>query len=144
MGQSFIFSKNISGTPSQSRLLARPSIKFSITQGIKIEIKCIPVFKIKNLFSYQQNVDRYSEMWKRSQERSGFEEAIYWIELLIKFKNFDHLKINDGHLNLIQYFCIDVFFLYFVILLTTLVFLIKLARKLMFSRVNKEVKSKLS
>ena len=83
-------------------------------------------------------------MWKSSQERSGFEEAIYWIELLIKFKNFDHLKINDGHLNLIQYFCIDVFFLYFFILLTTLVFLIKVARKLMFSRVNKEVKSKLS
>ena len=83
-------------------------------------------------------------MWKSSQERSGFEEAIYWIELLIKLKNFDHLKINDGHLNLIQYFCIDVFLLYFVIFVTTLSFLLKLAKKAVFYEGNQEIKSKIS
>ena len=83
-------------------------------------------------------------MWKSSQERSGFEEAIYWIELLIKLKNFDHLKINDGHLNLIQYFCIDVFLLYFVIIGTTIAFLLNLTMKALFHQGNKKIKSKLS
>ena len=98
----------------------------------------------KNIFSYQENVDKYSEMWKSSQERSGFEEAIYWIELLIKLKNFDHLKINDGHLNLIQYFCIDVFVLYSFVLVSTLVLLIKVAKRSICVRGHKEIKSKLS
>ena len=53
-------------------------------------------------------------MWR--EERSGFDEAIYWIELLIKFGNFDHLKIHDQHLNVLQYFCFDVFLLYFIII----------------------------
>ena len=97
-----------------------------------------------NIFSYQQNVEKYSEMWQISQERSGFEEAIYWIELLIKLKNFDHLKINDGHLNLIQYFCIDVFVLYFVVLLTALCLLMKVIQRLLFSMRNKDLKLKLS
>ena len=102
------------------------------------------MIKTKNIFSYQENVDKYSEMWKSSQERSGFEEAIYWIELLIKLKNFDHLKINDGHLNLIQYFCIDVFVLYSFVLASTLVFLIKVAKRSLCVRGHKEIKSKLS
>lgn len=102
------------------------------------------MFTTKNLFSYEENVDKYSEMWKSSQERTGFEEAIYWIELLIKLKNFDHLKINDGHLNLIQYFCIDVIVLYSFVLISTLVLLIRVAKQSVLFRGNKEIKSKLS
>ena len=63
---------------------------------------------------YQNELNRYSAMWR--EERSGFDEAIYWIELLIKFGNFDHLKIHDKHLNVLQYFCFDVFLLYFIII----------------------------
>ena len=33
-------------------------------------------------------------MW-RDMGREGFEEAVYWLELLIKYGNLDHLKIND-------------------------------------------------
>ena len=73
-------------------------------------------------------------MWRLSQERSGFDEAIYWIELLLKLGNFDHLKINDHHLNLIQYFCVDVFIFYFLLCLAFLYFIftmcIRLQRKL--------------
>ena len=60
-------------------------------------------------------------MW-RSDERSGFNEAIYWIELLIKYGNFDHLQINDRHLNLLQYFSVDVIAFY-LLLLTVLAYL---------------------
>ena len=54
-------------------------------------------------------------MW-RSDERSGFNEAIYWIELLLKYGNFDHLQINDRHLNLLQYFSVDVIAFYLLIM----------------------------
>ena len=60
-------------------------------------------------------------MW-RSDERSGFHEAIYWIELLIKYGNFDHLQINDRHLNLLQYFSVDVIAFY-LLLVTALAYL---------------------
>ena len=62
-------------------------------------------------------------MWR--EERSGFDEAIYWIELLIKFGNFDHLKIHDRHLNLLQYFCVDVFLFYFIIIILNFYVLLK-------------------
>ena len=71
--------------------------------------------------SYQRQVNRYSDMW-RSDERTGFDEAIYWIELLIKYGNFDHLQINDGHLNLLQYFSVDVIGFY-LLLVTALAYL---------------------
>ena len=85
-------------------------------------------------FRFQSKVDTFSTMWRLSQERSGFDEAIYWIELLLKLGNFDHLKINDHHLNLIQYFCVDVFIFYFLLCLAFLYFIftmcIRLQRKL--------------
>ena len=49
--------------------------------------------------------------------REGFEEAVYWLELLIKYGNLDHLRINDFDLNLVQYLCLDVLALYLLIFL---------------------------
>ena len=63
---------------------------------------------------YKAKVDRYADMW-RADERSGFDEAIYWLELLMKYGNFDHLKINDRQLNLLQYFSVDVIAFYLLI-----------------------------
>lgn len=34
--------------------------------------------------------------------RTGYEEAVYWLELLIKYRNLDHLQINDNRLNTLQ------------------------------------------
>ena len=78
---------------------------------------------------YQAQVNRYSDMW-RADERSGFDEAIYWIELLIKYGNFDHLKINDRQLNLLQYFSVDViaFYLVIVSMITWLIYMLCLAK----------------
>ena len=78
--------------------------------------------------SYQRQVNRYSDMW-RSDDRSGFDEAIYWIELLIKYGNFDHLQINDRHLNLLQYFSVDVIAFYFLILTAWAYLTIRVCRK---------------
>ena len=55
-------------------------------------------------------------MW-RDMGREGFEEAVYWLELLIKYGNLDHLRINDFDLNLVQYLCIDVLAFYLLIFL---------------------------
>ena len=74
------------------------------------------------MISFQKSVARYSSIWRLSESRSGFDEAIYWIELLIKLGNFDHLKINDGDLSLIQYFCVDVI-LFFIFITTFLLYL---------------------
>ena len=32
----------------------------------------------------------------------------HWIELLAKYRHFDHLQIQDDHLNMIQYFSMDI------------------------------------
>ena len=42
------------------------------------------------------------------QIQSPKEEATFWIETLAQHGHFDHLKIQDWHLNWIQYFSIDV------------------------------------
>ena len=55
-------------------------------------------------------------MW-RDMGREGFEEAIFWLELLIKYGNLDHLRINDFDLNLVQYLCLDMLAFYLLILL---------------------------
>ena len=58
---------------------------------------------------------RFSAMW-RDMGREGFEEAVYWLELLIKYGNLDHLRINDFDLNLVQYLCLDVLAFYLLVL----------------------------
>jgi hypothetical protein len=63
-------------------------------------------------------------MW-RDQDRSGFDEAIYWIELLIKYGSFEHLQINDHDLNILQYLSVDVACAYIVITLLLFVILLK-------------------
>ena len=62
---------------------------------------------------------RFSAMW-RDMGREGFEEAVYWLELLIKYGNLDHLRINDFDLNLVQYLCLDVLAFYLLIFLIIL------------------------
>ena len=49
--------------------------------------------------------------------REGFEEAVFWLELLIEYGNLDHLRINDSDLNLVQYLCLDVLAFYLLIFL---------------------------
>ena len=56
-------------------------------------------------------------MW-RDMGREGFEEAVYWLELLIKYGNLDHLRMNDFDLNLVQYLCLDVLAFYLLIFLS--------------------------
>jgi hypothetical protein len=41
--------------------------------------------------------------------------------LFVKFGNFDHLRINDGEMNLVQYLCLD------IVLVWSLVFILLLA-----------------
>jgi glucuronosyltransferase len=68
------------------------------------------IYKIDQLINnpkYKTQVDRFADMW-RDERFTPIEEATYWIELLHKYGNLDHLRINDGNLNLIQYLCLDV------------------------------------
>ena len=57
--------------------------------------------------SYRNEVNRIADIWQ-DEPRQPIDEATYWLELLIKYKNFDHWKINDFELNFIQYFSVDV------------------------------------
>jgi glucuronosyltransferase len=56
---------------------------------------------------YKSSVNRHADIW-RDQPVTPAEEMRYWLELLVKYKNLDHLRIHDDHLNLLQYLCIDV------------------------------------
>ena len=69
--------------------------------------------------------------------REGFEEAVYWLELLIKYGNLDHLKINDFDLNLVQYLCLDVLAFYLLVLLVLLSSLFWLTRVTMMGWLEK-------
>ena len=66
----------------------------------------------------------FADMW-RDQDRSGFDEAIYWLELLIKYGSFEHLQINDHELNMLQYFSVDVIFVYILLAILLLMMFIK-------------------
>ena len=76
----------------------------------------------------------FAEMW-RDQEKTGFDEAIYWLELLIKYRSFEHLKINDNELNLLQYFSVDVVCA-FILFLAILSFILWKCVRLIISRVS--------
>ena len=52
-------------------------------------------------------MNRYADMW-RDAKQTPREEAVSWIEHVMRFKRLNHLKIEDGHLNFFQYFCLDV------------------------------------
>jgi len=80
--------------------------------------------KILDNPKYQRKVNLFADMW-RDQDRSGFDEAIYWIELLIKYGSFEHLQINDHELNILQYLSIDVVCAYIMMSLLLLVMLLK-------------------
>ena len=47
---------------------------------------------------------------------------------LIEYGNFDHLQINDNHLNIFQYLSLDVVCAYLVIALLSLLIMIKTMR----------------
>ena len=59
--------------------------------------------------TYAGQISKFSQMWRQQmQVQSPKEEATFWIETLAQHGHFDHLKIQDWHLNWIQYFSIDV------------------------------------
>eukprot|EP00090_Calanus_glacialis_P024879 TRINITY_DN38607_c0_g1_i1.p1 TRINITY_DN38607_c0_g1~~TRINITY_DN38607_c0_g1_i1.p1 ORF type:complete len:264 (-),score=82.07 TRINITY_DN38607_c0_g1_i1:122-913(-) len=98
------------------------------------EIVTKAIRKILDDPKYQRKVDLFASMW-RDQDRSGFDEAIYWIELLIKYGSFEHLQINDHDLNILQYLSVDVVCVYIAITLLLLLILLK-AILICFSRMS--------
>ena len=97
-------SSKIQGTTRESNNVLRTCAK-----------DCLSRFKAK--------VNVYAEMWRDSL-MSPVEEATYWTEILAKYRNLDHLIINDSHLNTVQYFSIDVimFLIALVVLAASLIF----------------------
>ena len=51
---------------------------------------------------------RFSEMWRSQMKISARDQATFWIESLLKYKDFKHLIVQDYHLYTLQYFSIDV------------------------------------
>ena len=78
--------------------------------------------------SYARQASLFSEMWKSQMRLSPRDEATFWIETLLKYGNLDHLRLQDYHLNLIQYFSIDVIFVIFSFLTITFFCLFNLCK----------------
>ena len=55
---------------------------------------------------YKNSVKQVSDLWRDLPD--GKETVRYWVELLAKHKKLDHLLIKGYHLNVIQYFFVDV------------------------------------
>jgi glucuronosyltransferase len=83
--------------------------------------------EILNNHKYQDKVNMFADMW-RDQRTTAFEDAIYWMELLLKYGNLDHLKINDADLNLFQYLCHDVILFFIFIILMSVFVTFKICR----------------
>ena len=90
------------------------------------------------MFRYRDKVNMFSDMW-RDEKTSAFDEAIYWMELLLKYGNLDHLRINDHHLNLFQYLCHDVL-LFFLLILIAMVYLTYRLTKYVVQRIEGDAK----
>ena len=67
--------------------------------------------------TYAQQVSQFNQMWRlQMQIQSPKDEATFWIETLARYGHLDHLKVQDFHLNWIQYFSIDVVLVLFFLL----------------------------
>ena len=54
-------------------------------------------------------MDRFAALWRdQDPGRLPRETMAHWLEILVKYRNLDHLLIQDKHLNLLQYFSVDV------------------------------------
>lgn len=77
--------------------------------------------------TYGQNAHRISSMW-RDRLVSPSNEAIYWIETLVKYGNLRHLRIEDHDLSLWQYFSLDVILFISTLFIFQVIFILTLAR----------------
>ena len=78
--------------------------------------------------SFQEKANHLSAVWQ-DELISPKVEAIYWIELLLKYGNLRHLKIDDNDLTLFQYFSLDVILFLLGLLILPVFCLILLFRK---------------
>lgn len=68
---------------------------------------------------YKENAKQRS-VYLRDVPISPLRSAIYWTEYVLRHKGAQHLKSPSRNLGVIQYYLIDVVFIYFVIFVTTL------------------------
>ncbi len=109
----------------------------------KPEVRQLTFVCLFTFFRYLKQVRRMSSMW-HEKKISPQEEAGFWIEQVLKYKSFDHIRIPDSELTLMEYFCIDII-LFLLSIFSIFVFLIiYFCRKLAHQYIVRKVKLKLN
>lgn len=60
---------------------------------------------------------RMASLWRSRSEKPA-DEMAYWVEMLAKYGNMDHLRIEDYDLTLVEYYCLDVIAFYAVVVIS--------------------------
>lgn len=93
--------------------------------------------------SYKQKAVEISKKF-RDNPLDPMEEALYWIDYVIRHKGAEHLKSKAVYMPLYRYFLLDVFVVYFIVILAVL-WILKIIRNLVYSKfryfVNKNKKN---
>lgn len=72
-------------------------------------------------------MNRLAALWREEYgSQTPRERMAHWIELLVKYRHFDHLQIQDDHLNLVQYISLDVIGFLLLIAIASLATVIRL------------------
>jgi len=65
------------------------------------------IVEVRDNIKYKKNIDRLSAVFKDKRIHPQ-EVAINFLEFIGRTKGAEHLKVQSGHLNFVQYYCIDV------------------------------------
>lgn len=70
------------------------------------------------------------------------EDAIWLLEFVSKTKGAEHLKLSSRHLNLIQYFCLDIILLWLILVVALWKCFVHLWRRFVSGQSKRKNKSK--
>jgi len=93
-------------------------------RNLKSDIIYDAITKVLTDHSYKENMKRISAIMKDSPQ-TAMERAIYWTEYVIRHRGAEHLKTADRHLNLFQYWMLDVFLVLFTIVMAATYLIVK-------------------
>lgn len=85
----------------------QPSRKSLIPQGTKIFFHFSANFDVFFLFRYRESARRRSALMK-DRPRKPIDEAVFWVEHVLRHKGGDHFKTSALELNYIELYQLDV------------------------------------
>lgn len=99
------------------------------------------IVEVRDGSRFKENIDRLSELMQLRRHHP-MEDAIWLLEFVSKTKGAEHLKLSSRHLNLIQYFCLDIILLWLILVVALWKCFVHLWRRFVSGQSKRKNKSK--